>query len=334
MVRCALLFVPILYSRRGGTLFPYNGPMRKGLGLLAAVLLFSSTLAGAGEREARYLSFTAKNKNKIYLRDVKIEEVKLFLDNQPAKVSYLGNKNVESAFVFLMENSPRTAQHPASMPQWGKINKIDQVRYQLAGDYFLQLVKSGEVLLAEFSREVRLLQDFTNDDLVLEDAVNRMQPNFSEIFNDDVSVSKAFAFGIQRLQKRQDRRKVMVLITTTVDRDSYRNMQEYQEVLRAADIEFYVVSFAPRIPPSVSSFEEKMNSFYFKNLVGETAGKLYLSGEYAFISEFMDDLRTRLENTYTMGFYVERQKEPAEHEVRMEVRDSKVEVTHRKKVVY
>jgi len=308
--------------------------MRRGIGLLAALLLFTSTFTLANGREARYLSFTAKNKNKIYLRDVKIGDVSLFLDNQPVKVSYLGYKNVDTAFVFLLENSPRTAQHPASMPQWGKINKIDQVRYQLAGDFFLQLVKAGDVMLAEFSREVRLLQDFTRDDLILEDAINRMEPNFSEILNDDIGVGKAFAFGIQRLEKRDDRRKVMVLVTTTIDRDSYRNMEEYQEVLRAADVEFYVVSFAPRFPPSISTFEEKMSSFYFKNLVGETAGKLYLSGEYAFISEFMDDLKTRLENSYTVGFYVEAQKEPAEHEVRMEVRDPKVEVTHRKKIVY
>ncbi len=177
-----------------------------------------------------------------------------------------------------------------------------------------------------------MLPDMSGIELLT--AINRMQPNSSEIVFDDISVGKAFAFGIQRLQKRQDRRKVMVLVTTTVDRDSYRNMQEYQEVLRGADIEFYVVSFAPRFPPPISTFEEKMNPLYFRNLVGETAGKLYLSGEYAFVSEFMDDLRTRLENTYTIGFYVESQKEPTEHEVRIEVRDPKVEVTHRKKVVY
>ncbi len=304
------------------------------MGLLVALIILCSTAVWGNGREARYMSFTAKGKNNIYLRDVKIGDVALFLDGQPAKVSYLGYKNVETAFVFLLENSPRTAEHPASMPQWGRINKIDQIRDQLVADYFRQLVKNGEVLLAEFSREVRLLQNFTNDDLALEQAVNRMEPNFTEIINNDIGVGKAFAFGIQRMQKRNDRRKVMVLVTTTVDRDSYRDMEEYQEVLRAADVELYVVCFAPRFPPSAASFEEKMNPFYFRNLVGETGGKLYLSGEYAFISEFMDDLKTRLENTYTLGFYVDAQKEPAEHEVRIEVRNPKVDVTHRKKLVY
>ena len=88
--------VPAQWTRRHS--FPAasstcNVIMRNRGVLTTACLAASLSLAAAQEtapREPRYLSFTARDRNKIYLRDLKLPEVSLFLDGQPAKVSYLG----------------------------------------------------------------------------------------------------------------------------------------------------------------------------------------------------------------------------------------------------
>jgi len=308
--------------------------MKRAFVLLPA--FFLAVLAYADSRQPRFITFAAKEKSGIYLRNLKLSEVSLLVDNQPVKVSYLGYKNVETAISFIMENSPRTAPHSVSMPQWGKINPIDQIRYQLVSDYFDQLVKNGTVMIAEFSKETKLLQDFTNDEFQLEDAVNRMTPNSLELMPENIEVGRAFAFGLERLRKRPEKRKVLVLVTTTVDHESYKNMEEYQETLRRNDVDLYVVSFAPRfVAGSGTTFEEKMNRFFFLNLVEETSGKLYLSGEYAFITEFTGDLKTRLENSYTLGFYPpEAGTEPSDHAIKIVARNDKISVTHRKKMTW
>jgi len=309
--------------------------MKSALCLLLAVLLLTN-LAPAASPAPRFITFAAKEKSGIYLRNLKISEVSLVVDDQPVQVSYLGYKNVETSIAFVLENSPRTAPHPVSLPQWGKINPIDQIRYQLVSDYFDHLVKNGMVMIAEFSKETKLLQDFTDDEFQLEDAINRMSPNSIELMSEDIEVGRAFAFGLERLRKRPEKRKILVLVTTTVDRESYKNMEEYQETLRRNDVDLYVVSFAPRFPAgSGTTFEEKMNRFFFLNLVEETGGKLYLSGEYAFIAEFTDDLKTRVENTYTLGFYPpEVGGEPSDHTIKIIARNDKISVTHRKKMVW
>lgn len=309
--------------------------MKSVLRLLPA-LFFLTTFIHADSRQPRFITFAAKEKSGIYLRNLKISEVSLLVDNQPVKVSYLGYKNVETAIAFVLENSPRTAPHTVSMPQWGKVNPIDQIRYQLVSDYFNQLVKNGTVMIAEFSKETKLLQNFTNDEFQLEDAVARMQPNSLELMPENIEVGRAFAFGLERLRKRPEKRKVLVLVTTTVDRQSYKNMEEYQETLRRNDVDLYVVSFAPRFPSaSGTTFEEKMNRFFFLNLVEETSGKLYLSGEYAFVSEFTGDLKTRLENSYTLGFYPpDGGAEPSDHEIKIVARNDKISVTHRKRMIW
>jgi len=307
--------------------------MKRALNLLPVALLLASLQADSPK--PRFITFSAKEKSGIYLRNLKISEVSLLVDDKPVKVSYLGYKNVETAFAFILENSPRTAPHSVSMPQWGKVNPLDQIRYQLVSDYFNQLVKNGVVLIAEFSKEVKLLQDFTNDEFQLEDAVGRMQPNSIELMTENIEVGRGFAFGLERLRNRPEKRKILVLVTTTVDRESYKNMEEYQETLRRADVDLYVVSFAPRFPTGNTSFEEKQNRFFFLRLVDETSGKLYLSGEYAFIPEFTDDLRTRLENSYTLGFYPpEGGEEPSDHALKIVARNEKISVTHRKKMIW
>lgn len=308
--------------------------MKRVLILLPAFLI--TVLAYADPREPRFVTFAAKEKSGIYLRNLKLSEVSLLVDDQPVKVSYLGYKNVETAIAFILENSPRTAPHGVSMPQWGKINPLDQIRYQLVSDYFDQLVKNGSVMVAEFSKETRLLQDFTEDEFLLEDAVARMSPNSNELMPENIEVGRAFAFGLERLRRRPEKRKILVLVTTTVDRESYKNMEEYQETLRRNDVDLYIVSFALRFPSATgTTFEEKMNRFFFLNLVEETSGKLYLSGEYAFITEFTDDLRTRLENSYTLGFYPPGgDSEPSDHSIKIIARNEKINVTHRKKMVW
>ncbi len=308
--------------------------MKRALVLLP--VLFIAVLAHADSRQPRFISFAAKEKSGIYLRNLKMSEVSLFVDNQPVKVSYLGYKNVETAIAFVLENSPRTAPHTVSMPQWGKVNPIDQIRYQLVSDYFDHLVQNGMVMIAEFSKEIKVLQDFTNDEFQLQDAIARMQPNSLELMPENIEVGRAFAFGLERLRKRPEKRKVLVLVTTTIDRQSYKNMEEYQETLRRNDVDLYVVSFAPRfVSGSASSFEEKANRLFFLNLVQETSGKLYLSGEYAFINEFTGDLKTRLENSYTLGFYPpDGASEPSDHEIKIVARNEKINVTHRKKMTW
>ncbi|HXK59726.1 MAG TPA: VWA domain-containing protein [Acidobacteriota bacterium] len=309
--------------------------MKPVLCVISTVFYFVTVLHGESAKP-RFVTFSAKEKSGIYLRNLKISEVRLFVDDQPVKVSYLGYKNVETAIAFVLENSPRTAPHTVSMPQWGKINPLDQIRYQLVGSYFDQLVKNGVVLIAEFSKDIRLLQDFTNDEFELENAVSRMQPNSMELMPENIEIGRAIAFGLEQLKHRPEKRKILVLVTRTVDRESYKNMKEYQETLRRSDIDLYVISFASRFPPSHgTTFEEKQNRYFFLQLVNETSGKLYLSGEYAFISEFTDDLRTRLEHTYTLGFYPpETGGEPTDHKIKIVVRNEDVEVTHRGKMIW
>lgn len=304
-------------------------------GTLVLVLMSLRPLEASELREPRYLTFTAQDRHGIYLRDLKMEEVSLYLDGEPVEVRYLGYRNVDTAFAFLIENSPRTAQHARSVPQWGMINIVDQVRYHLMNGFFGPVVETGPVLLAEFYQEFQVLQDFTAEDHLLELALSRMQPHFTGLDRENIPVARFLGRAVDVLRERPERRKILALFTTTIDRDSYQALDEYQQLLRRTDVELYVVSFAPRFASGPGyAFEERMNTFFFRRLVGETGGRAYISGEYVYVDEFMNDLMTRLANSYTIGFYPPAEPNPKGWQVRLRVRDDRTRVTHRERLSY
>ncbi len=55
--------------------------------LLAAVLtaLLLDPIAQGADRQDLYLTFSARDQNRIYFRDLKKEEVALYLDDQPCR---------------------------------------------------------------------------------------------------------------------------------------------------------------------------------------------------------------------------------------------------------
>ena len=77
-----------------------------------------------------------------------------------------------------------------------------------------------------------------------------------------------------------------------------------------------------------------MNTYYFRNLVKETSGHFYISEELAYIDDIWLDLKSRLTNSYTLGFYVEADDEPTEHEVEIKILRGKSDITHRPILIY
>lgn len=307
------------------------------LSRLAVFLLYAVSVAGQANaaEEIRYLNFSVKNQHDVYLRDLKVEEIRLHLDGEPAEIRYLGYKEVDSLSVILLENSPRTALYPVSMPQWGQVNPIDSIRFQMYYGFFPQITEKGSVMLAEFGKEIRILQEFTSFPDLLMQALHQLQPDYVKSGINDPEVGRAIGRGVDWLRDRPEKRKSLILFTTHVDRETYGNLEEYQEMLRESDVELYVLSYAAARPSGIGvSFEERMNKYFFKRLADETAGWVYIVGEYTYLDELFTDFKGRLNNNYTIAFPVEPDKTSRPHEIRLEILREKCKVKHRKLLIY
>ncbi len=309
--------------------------MKRYLPVAVMTALLLGPIAQGADRQGIYLTFSAQDQNRIDFRDLKEEEVALYLDEQPVEIRYFGYRKVPTAFAFIIENSPRTARFARSMPRLGQNNIVDYVIYGLMDGVFPPLVEMGPVLLAEFYKEFSIVQNFTDDDYMLEDALVRMQPNWIGLDKENIPVARMLGRGVDLLKDRNERRKILVLFTAVIDRESYKNLEEYRQLLRQENIEVYVVSFARRFATGAgSTFEQQMNTYYFRNLVRETSGHFYISEELAYLDDVFVDLKSRLANSYTLGFYVESGDEPTEHKVEIKILRGKSDITHRPILIY
>ncbi len=302
-----------------------------------SVLLFLLLCFGSEglARSARYLSFSAKDRNGVFLRDLKMHEVSLLLDGTPQEIRFFGYRSVETAFVFLIENSPRTAQYNVSMPHLGRINTVDRIRYHLLEGMMEEFAKVGNALIAQFDQELEILQDFTDQEHLLSQALLGMRPRPDAVTLDEVPVGRMLGRGVDLLRDRPEKRKILVLFTASIDRESVNDLDEYRSMFRLSDIDLYAVSFAPGFTTGGGfSHAERINRFYFNKLIEETGGRFYLSGRYVFPSEFMNDLKSSLAHSYTIGFYVEPGDDWSERRIKIKIDRPNCEISHRNKIVF
>ncbi len=260
--------------------------------------------------------------------------MKLSLDQEPVEIRYFGYKNVATAFAVVVENSPRTARYNVSRPLLGQVNLIDVVRYYLVDETITAMAELGEVWIGQFYQKLETVHDFSDRDWDLIQSIHDMKPRPAGLDTENIPVGRFLGRGVDILKARPEKRKVLVLITATVDRESLKHLDEYRDMLRITDIDLYVVSFGPRGTSPGSSPTEHFNPSYFRKLVSETGGKFYLSGGYVFPREFMNDLMTTLSNSYTIGFYVHPGSPSSIRTVELEVAREKIKVKHRKALVF
>lgn len=303
--------------------------------LLSGVLVMTLAQPAAAPQEILYLSFAAKSRHGFYLRDLNPNDVEIAIDGKPVEIRYFSGERADSAVAILIENSPRTAEYGVSLPQMGQINTVDRIRYFLQGDFFSPLCRGGTVLLAEFFDGVEVLQEFTSEDYLLEEAVLRMQPNFARVLFDQIRIGRVLGAGVDLLRDRREKRKVLLLFTTVVDRESLQHLEEFQGMLLRANIEPLIISFAPRFVSGVgASPEERSNAFFFKSLVKGTGGDAWMTGEFGYLDSLFTELKGRLQNSFTAGFYVHADSAPRERDVEVRLKEKGAEVFHRETVFY
>lgn len=305
------------------------------ISLAAGVLALTFVQPAAASQEILYLSFSAKSRHGFYLRNLNPSDVEIAVDGKQVDIRYFSGDRADSAYAILIENSPRTAEFGVSLPHMGQINTIDRIRYFLQGDFFGPLCRGGSVLLAEFFDGVEVLQEFTSEDYLLEEAVLRMQPNFARVLFDQIRIGRVLGVGVDMLRDRREKRKVLLLFTKVVDRESLQHLEEYQGMLLRANIEPIIISFAPRfVSGAGASPEERSNAYFFNSLVKGTGGRAWMTGEFGYLDSLFTELKGRLQNSFTAGFYIQTDSTPRDREVVVRLKEKGAEIFHRETIYY
>ncbi len=164
-----------------------------------------------------------------------------------------------------------------------------------------------EFFLVEFKGEAELLEDFTDDVRLIEDALDSL------VASGQTALLDAVFLSVQHAQtKGKHRRKAIIVISDGEERDSYYKRDDILEAVRQSDVQVFAIGF-PEGLGEYSIFRQTES----RRLSGQEkkARKLLddvsrASGGRAFFPESLDELEAiahaiarELRTQYIIGYY-------------------------------
>lgn len=107
-----------------------------------------------------------------------------------------------------------------------------------------QMRPDDEAFLAQFKAEAELLQEFTSDRRVLEDALRNLTVSGGTALLDAIIATADHAHV-----KGKRRRKAIVVITDGLEKNSSAREKEVIEVMKEDDVQLYLVGFVDKVEP-------------------------------------------------------------------------------------
>ncbi len=157
------------------------------------------------------------------------------------------------------------------------------------------------------SDKIEILQDFTSDQVDLNDALDNMYIEGGRTaIIDAVYLAAEKVDEYERSQSAVDRkRRALILVSDGEDRSSYYKEEQLFKLLRETDVQIYAVGFVDDLEQEGSfirkSPQKKAKNFLSK-LAEETGGKAYFPKSVAELSTVAKDIASELRTQYSIGY--------------------------------
>lgn len=124
----------------------------------------------------------------------------------------------------------RSANIEAILP---KIRKMGNVIHDLL------VGQDGEVAIVSFDHRIETLQDFTNDPDLINAAVEKLRAG-----GQNSRLNDSIQHAVRMLRSRRDRRRVILLISETLDRSSEARVKEVATELQIHNVDVYTLNIS------------------------------------------------------------------------------------------
>jgi VWFA-related protein len=170
--------------------------------------------------------FTALDKNGRQVHDLKAQDFQVFEDKQPQKIEYFGeldeSNNVPLTVALLIDTS-------------GSVKEKLENEKITAAEFFKKVLRPNRdlALIIQFDSEVNLIQDFTQNQNDLLNALNHLDAGNSTALYDAVYLAA------EEKLKSETGRKVIVVITDGEDTSSKIHKEDAIEAAQKSDVLIY-----------------------------------------------------------------------------------------------
>lgn len=157
------------------------------------------------------------------------------------------------------------------------------------------LLKGDQVFVATFAQEVSVLQDWTDNRSLLDQAARQA---FGATPQDGTAIYDALVWACQEKLSGSTQRKVLIVIADAPDNASYRTLEETKEIVQRSDaIVYWVAPWAGKraeLFPGIRTAQE---------FTAETGGIAYSASDEKEFAAAFRRIAFIFSNLYTFGYH-------------------------------
>jgi Ca-activated chloride channel family protein len=224
-----------------------------------------------------------------YVTGLTAQDFQVFEDGVQQDISYFAQTNLPIALSLLLDTS-------ASME-----SRLQTAQEAAIG--FARQLKTQDVAeIVDFDNRVDILQTFTNDKTLLEQAIRRTSAAGS------TAVFNALYYAFKNLQKLpssadgQLRRQAIVLLSDGLDTGSMLTFDEVLEVARRSDAAVYAIGLGGSDERGSNNRTFNEAEFNLRQLTRDTGGRAFFPDSITDLAGVYGQIADELSSQYTMGY--------------------------------
>jgi Ca-activated chloride channel family protein len=230
------------------------------------------------------VSVTAEGK---YITDLEREEFEVFEDGAKQSVTFFSRKQQPIALAILLDTSN-------SME--GKLGTAQEA----AVGFARRMTPEDVAEVIEFSSQVEVLQDFTNDAAALERAIRGTNANGSTALYNAIYVSLKELKKVKARTEDEIRRQAIVVLSDGDDTSSLVPYEEVLDLAKRSETAVYTIGLRQEYPGGRASFKEA--EFVLKQLAQETGGRSFFPTSVNELPKIYEQISQELSTLYSVAY--------------------------------
>ena len=173
---------------------------------------------------------------------------------------------------------------------------------QKAASDFVARLRPGDVAqIVDFDSRVQILQTFTDDQSLLEAAIQRLAPGGSTSLFNAVYVSLRELEALRASTADEVRREVIVLLSDGEDTSSLVEFDQVMDLARRSQTVIYTIALGAAGEPARAA-KPMSGEFALRRMAVETGGRMFTTKEAAGLAGVYSEISRELTSQYVLGY--------------------------------
>jgi Ca-activated chloride channel family protein len=224
-----------------------------------------------------------------YVTDLHAEDFSVFEDGVKQDVTFFNRTNLPISLVLLLDTS-------ASME-----NKLQKAQEAAIG-FVRRLRPQDQAEVIDFDTRVVVLQNFTSNVAVLEQAIGRTSAGGATSLYNAVYIALKDLKKVVAKNADDIRREAIIILSDGEDTSSLLSFEEVLDLAKRSETAIYSIGLRADDGPSTGTRGFKEAEFVLRQFAQETGGRAFFPNHASDLIGVYDQIAEELSSQYTLGY--------------------------------